>query len=176
MMPYEHIFSMKTFFSFPPLSCKIEQKRMEEVSNTSLTFLMNNGFLLSFWKSMTLGKSSTLKVFSSPYATDLFPTCVSLCWVASVVSNSLHPTLWTVARQTPWSLGFSRQKYWSGLPCPPPGDLPHSGIESEPLTSPASAGSSLPLAASGKCLHLPQHLAYLHSKCCIFEANFSFSL
>ena len=139
MMPYEHIFSMKTFFSFPPLSCKIEQKRMEEVSNTSLTFLMNNGFLLSFWKSMTLGKSSTLKVFSSPYATDLFPTCVSLCWVASVVSNSLHPTLWTVARQTPWSLGVSRQKYWSGLPCPPPGDLPHSGIESEPLTSPTLA-------------------------------------
>ena len=35
----------------------------------------------------------------------------------------------TVARQPPLSMGFSRQEYWSGLPCPPPGDLPNSGIE-----------------------------------------------
>ena len=37
-----------------------------------------------------------------------------------------YPTLcdpWTVARQAPLSMGFSRQEYWSGLPCPPPGDL-----------------------------------------------------
>ena len=33
----------------------------------------------------------------------------------------LFVTLWTVARQAPLSLGFSRQEYWSGLPCPPPG-------------------------------------------------------
>ena len=35
----------------------------------------------------------------------------------------------TVARQAPLSMGFSRQEYWSGLPCPPPGDLPDPGIE-----------------------------------------------
>ena len=40
----------------------------------------------------------------------------------SVVSNSLW-SLWTVARQAPLSMWFSRQEYWSGLPCPPPGDL-----------------------------------------------------
>ena len=34
-----------------------------------------------------------------------------------------------VAHQAPLSVGFSRQKYWSGLPCPPPGDLPNPGIE-----------------------------------------------
>ena len=34
----------------------------------------------------------------------------------------LRATLWTVARQAPLSMGFSRQEYWSGLPCPPPGD------------------------------------------------------
>ena len=42
------------------------------------------------------------------------------------------PTLcnpWTVAHQTPLSMGFSRQEYWSGLPCPPPEDLPSPGIE-----------------------------------------------
>ena len=38
-------------------------------------------------------------------------------------------TLWTVACQTPLSMGFSRQKYWSGLPYPHPGDLPDLGIE-----------------------------------------------
>ena len=34
-------------------------------------------------------------------------------------------SLWTVANQAPLSMGFSRQEYWSGLPCPPPGDLPN---------------------------------------------------
>ena len=38
-------------------------------------------------------------------------------------------TLWTVARQAPLSMGFSRQEYWSGLPFPPPGDLPDPGIK-----------------------------------------------
>ena len=49
-------------------------------------------------------------------------------------------TPWTVARQAPLSLGFSRQEYWSGLPFPPPGDLPDQGIEPAYLMSPASAG------------------------------------
>ena len=38
-------------------------------------------------------------------------------------------TLWTVPHQAPLSMGFSRQDYWSGLPCPPPGHLPDPGIE-----------------------------------------------
>ena len=40
---------------------------------------------------------------------------------------------WTVARQAILSMGFSRQQHWSGLPCPPPGDLPDPGIESASL-------------------------------------------
>ena len=40
-------------------------------------------------------------------------------------------TLWTVACQAPLSMEFSRQEYWSGLLCPPPGDLPDRGIEHE---------------------------------------------
>ena len=52
----------------------------------------------------------------------------------SVVSNSETP--WTVAHQAPLFLGFFRQEYWSGLPFPPPGDLPDPGIE---LVSPALA-------------------------------------
>ena len=44
-------------------------------------------------------------------------------------------TLWTVACQAPLSMGFSRQEYWGGLPCPSPGDLPHQGIEPASLAS-----------------------------------------
>ena len=46
-------------------------------------------------------------------------------------------TLWTVAHQAPLSMRFSRQECWSGLPCPPPGDLPNPGIEPMTLMSPA---------------------------------------
>ena len=60
--------------------------------------------------------------------------------VCSVTSVWLSVTPWTVAHQAPLSMGFSRQEYWSGLPCPPPGDLPDSGIEPESLMSPALAG------------------------------------
>ena len=49
-------------------------------------------------------------------------------------------TAWTVACPAPLSTGFSRQEYWSGLPCPPPGHLPNPGIELVPLTSPMLAG------------------------------------
>ena len=50
-------------------------------------------------------------------------------------SNSV--TLWTIAHQAPLSMDFSRQEYWCGLPCPPPGDLPDPGIEPMSLMSPA---------------------------------------
>ena len=57
----------------------------------------------------------------------------------------LFATLWTVARQAPLSMGFSRQEYWSGLPCPPPGDLPDPGIEPKSPVVPALQVDSLPL-------------------------------
>jgi len=53
----------------------------------------------------------------------------------------------TVAYQAPLSIEFSRQKYWSGLPCPPPGDLPDPGIEHSFLTLQAD---SLPTEPTGK--------------------------
>ena len=51
--------------------------------------------------------------------------CVCCVCVHLVVSSSA--ALWTVARQAPLSVGLSRQGYWSGLPCPPPGGLPTQG-------------------------------------------------
>ena len=59
--------------------------------------------------------------------------------VTQVVSNSVTP--WTVAHQAPLSMGFSREEYWNGLPCAPPGDLPYPGIERR---SPALQADSSP--------------------------------
>ena len=63
----------------------------------------------------------------------------------SVMSNSLRPHGFVV-HQAPLSMGFSRQEYWSGLPFPPPGDLPDPGME---LMSPALAGTVFTIEPPG---------------------------
>ena len=81
--------------------------------------------------------------------TALKPTnCTHARSAASVVSDCSTP--WTAACQAPLSAWFSRQEHWSGLPCPPPGDLPSSGIKPmESSVSSASQGDSLPLSHRG---------------------------
>ena len=66
----------------------------------------------------------------------IFFECVLSCF--SCVQLFMTP--WTVVHQAPLSMGFSREEYWSGWPCPPPGDLPHPGIEPVSLMPPALAG------------------------------------
>ena len=63
----------------------------------------------------------------------------------------LFATAWTVARQVPLSMEFSRQEYWSGLPFPSPGDIPDPGIEARSL---ALQADSLPSEPPGKLLRL----------------------
>ena len=64
------------------------------------------------------------------------------CWcVQSLLSCLILMTPWTVARQGPLSMGFSRQEYWSGLPFLSPGQLPDPGIEPR---SPELQADSLP--------------------------------
>ena len=60
----------------------------------------------------------------------------------------LFVTPWTVACQAPLPMGFSRQEYWSGLPRPPPGDLPDPGIEPTSFASPVLAGRVFITAAT----------------------------
>ena len=62
-------------------------------------------------------------------------------------STGAGPRQWTVARQAPLSMEFSRQGYWSGLPCSPARDLPLSGTEPG---SPALQLNSLPSESPGK--------------------------
>ena len=66
-------------------------------------------------------------------------TCVS----SHFSCVQLFMTLWTVAHQVPLSMVFSRQEYWSGLPCSPPGNLPDPGIEPASPTSLAFQADAL---------------------------------
>ena len=76
--------------------------------------------------------------------------CVHACMLSRFSHVWLFATLWTSlgALQAPLSMGFSRQEYWGGLPCPPPGHLPDPGTELASLKS--SALGSLPLTPAGK--------------------------
>ena len=76
---------------------------------------------------------------------------ISVCWASSLSRVRLFATPRTVARQAPLSKEFSRQEYWSGLPCPPPGDLPNPGIQPRSPTLQADSLSSEP---SGKPLYI----------------------
>ena len=58
-----------------------------------------------------------------------------VCMLSRFSQVWLCVTLWTVAHQAPLFMGFSRQEYWSGFPCPPSGDLPDSEIKPTSLTS-----------------------------------------
>ena len=72
------------------------------------------------------------------------------CVLSHFSHVQLSVRLWTAAHQAPLSMGFSRQKYWSGLPCPPPGDLPYPGIEPVSVMSPALADGFITTGPPGK--------------------------
>ena len=61
---------------------------------------------------------------------------VHVCMLSCFSSVQFFVTIWTIAHQTPLSMEISRQEYWSGLPLPPPGDLPHPGIKGMSLIPP----------------------------------------
>ena len=83
-----------------------------------------------------------------------FYMCVYIC-ICSVMSDS--ETSWTAAHEAPVSTGFHRQEYWSGLPFPTSGDLPHPGIEPESLASLALAGGFFTTASPGKPVYIYIH-------------------
>ena len=79
-----------------------------------------------------------------------------VCVLSRFSYVQLCEMIWTVACQAPLSRGFSRQENWSGLPFPPPGDLPDPGIEPASLMPPALAGRFFTTSATF------QHLLILH--------------
>ena len=90
----------------------------------------------------------------SPFKVFLF-VCLFVCFLIFVVvwylsSVQLFAIPWTITHQAPLSMEFSRQEYWSGMPCPSPGDLPDPGIELMSPMSPALAGGFFTAELPGK--------------------------
>ena len=113
-------------------------------------------------------ETTDAKVYTSERA------CMGGCVCARMLSHSsrarLCATLWTIAHQTPLFLGFSSQEYWSGLPCPPPGDLPDPGIKPTSLMSPALAGGFF-TARRRVCIYVPKPVcANVCAYMCVFHA------
>ena len=81
-----------------------------------------------------------LRFLMSAYVLNCF-TSVQLC-----------ATPWAVVLWAPLSMGFSKQEYWSGLPCPPPGDLPNPRIKTASPMSPALAVGFFTTSTTGEVL------------------------
>ena len=96
-----------------------------------------------------IGSASKLWHHLAPSMSTLMATKFShsLCMHAKPLQSHLTPSD-TVACKAPLSMGFSRQEYWSGLSCPPSGDLPNKGIEPESFMSPALAGGFFTTSAT----------------------------
>ena len=101
----------------------------------------------------------------TPQTSSLFiHWCTFTCMAESVgcsVVSWLFGTPWTIAHQAPLSIGFSRQEYWSGLPCPSPEDLPDSGFE---LGCLALQADSLPSEPPGSFTDVRLHILLFTSK------------
>ena len=157
--PYLYVFFPKTPLRFPsehaarqsPLSSHIALSHFAKEKHAPHPFLALTSSVKPLW---ILNKCSKVQptpllirapeVSLSIFAVDGFLR-VCVCVSGSVISNSATP--WTIAHQAPLSMGFSRQGYWSGLPCPPPGDLPNPGIK---LGSPVLQADSLLSEPPGK--------------------------
>ena len=98
------------------------------------------------------------------------------CMLSCFSHVQLFVTLWIVAHQAPLSMGFSREEYWSGFPCPPPRDLPNPGIKPASLMSPALAGRFFTTSATWEPPPPappppPPNASYTSSKCDFLSTN-----
>ena len=84
-----------------------------------------------------------------------------VCMLSHFSRVRLFATPWTVAWQAPLSMGFSRQEYWSGLPCPS-GDLPDPGIEPVSFRSPALAGRFFTTSATAVPVFNPSTASFVN--------------
>ena len=87
------------------------------------------------------------------------------CVISHFSRFQLFATLWMVARQTPLSMGFSRQEYCNELPHPPPRDLPAPGTEPVLLTSPALTGGFFTTSVTWEVQHSTAWIHNLTTAC-----------
>ena len=136
---------LETAFLWTIHFCKICYQTLKWVAQKSLRVIsleiffsqinMQNFMDIDFWRLLFVPRfpwTPLAEVWKFSQA------LLRFAWVLSHFSRvRLFATPWTVVCKAPLSMGFSRQEYWSGLPCPPPGDLPDPGIEPASLASPA---------------------------------------
>ena len=89
-----------------------------------------------------------------------------VCVLSHCSRVHLFDTLWAIDHQAPLSMGFSRHEYWSGLACPPPEDLPGTGIEPGSLMSPALAGGFFTTSATWKATYI-YYTYIMHITICV---------
>ena len=92
------------------------------------------------------------------------PSHCSLPWTGG--SQAAFQTHWTADCQAPLSMGFSRQEYWSGMPCPPPGDLPNPGIGPHLLCLLHWQGRFFTTRATWEA-----HNVYIHQNTVLYTSN-----
>ena len=118
------------------------------------------------WLSSSSSSSSTRASSYFSFLTRKMKVSLHACIPSHFSHIRLFATLWTIAHQTPLSMGFSRREYWSRFPYPPPGDLPDPGIEPMSLCLQHWQLGSSPLAA-GKASSVftvaPHHSHYCPS-------------
>ena len=114
---------------------------IETLANFPGTGARTNGHYFKPLSSVVACQCSSIPTTDSQY---LFSCSIAICMLLSACGPCFAQsclTLWDpwdwVASQAPLSMGFFRQEYWSGLPFPPPGDLPNPGIKPESSVSPA---------------------------------------
>ena len=111
------------FLEVVPICIKADAKSQHQRDKTIPS--LNSNFFIRFQVKNTYISGDVRAIF---FLLILYPSAL-VCLVALVMSDSLQPNGLYIAHQAPLSMGLSRQEHWSGMPCPPPGDLPNPGIE-----------------------------------------------
>ena len=133
-----------------------------ETQHEQIISIMPYAFQILLKKSTTTDKMKIIQNYPQHYSSILSSSgvttimilvcvqvhaCLRVC-MKSVQSCPTLATPWAVVHQTPLSMGFFRQEYQNGLPCPAPGDFPNPGIEPTSLPSPAMAGGFFTTSAT----------------------------
>ena len=116
----------------------------------SVSLQVIDRFIFSFFPGSVLRHYTFLELCAFLLRLSVLLEYNCCCMLSHFSRGQLFVTLWTTAHQSPLSMEFSRQEYWSGLPFPPPGDLPDPGIELMSLVSPAWAGGFFTTSATSE--------------------------
>ena len=134
---------------FPPFFCNLGLSLSFIKFGPFLLFINNKGIQWSFWQcfidwpfydwyDVPFWKKCTCEKGEESREL-LWSYCIITCMLSCFSHVQFFATLWTIAHQVLLSVGFSRQEYWSGLPCPPPRDLSDPGIKPTSFKSPELA-------------------------------------